>query len=115
MTAKKRSTPPSSERRAAARRHPALGTLCHFNNPAGEPAGPGLVWNLSITGLSVVLRQQLEPGTSWKAKLVNATETYSLPITVRVTHAVPLPTGDFAIGGQFPRTLTADEMMPFLE
>ncbi|HEX5270169.1 MAG TPA: PilZ domain-containing protein [Gemmataceae bacterium] len=102
-----------AERRRAARRLPAHGTVCRLTDADGDELGCGLVWNLSATGVSMLLPLRLEPGTRLAAELVNgAGDTVSVGLTV--VHLSPMRTGDFILGGQFGRTLDEAEMRPFV-
>ncbi len=102
------------ERRAATRRQPALGTVCHLAGDASEELGLGLVWNISRSGVSMLLPRALQPGTVVRADLAAANDAYSLPIKLRVAHVARLQTGDYFLGAQFERELGAEEMQPFL-
>jgi hypothetical protein len=102
--------PATKERRSVARRQPALGTVCRL----GDFGGFGLVWNISPGGVSMLLHDQLEPGATIRAELASAEQGYVLPVTLRVAHVAQLRTGDYMVGGQFDRTLSAEEIRPFL-
>ena len=55
----------------------------------------------------------LEPGTVVRVELFGAGGA-AVARGLRVAHAAPLRTGDFALGGQFDRDLSQEEMQPFL-
>jgi hypothetical protein len=98
----------------APRRQPTLGTVCRLApTPDGE-RWIGLVWNLSASGLSMLLNEALEPGAAVAAELMTESGGSKLPITLKVAHVTRLRTGDYFLGGQFDRPLTGDEMRPFL-
>jgi hypothetical protein len=103
------------ERRVATRRQPALGTVCHLAADAREELGLGLVWNISRSGVSMLLHRHLDPGTVVRADLAAANNGYSLPVTLRVAHVARLRTGDYFLGAQFDRELGAEVMQRFLE
>ena len=63
---------PTADRRGAARRQPALGTICYLASSAGDNLGTGLVWNISPSGLSLLVHRRLEPGTTVRADLMAA-------------------------------------------
>jgi hypothetical protein len=98
----------------AARRQPTLGTVCRLAGDAREELGLGLVWNISRSGVSMLLPRPLEPGAVVRADLAAANDAYSLPIKLRVAHVARLQTGDYFLGAQFARELRAEEMQPFL-
>lgn len=101
------------DRRAATRRQPTLGTVCRLTAPNGDDLGTGLVWNLSARGISLLLERRLEPGLLVQAELLG-TGGAAVARGLRVAHAAALRTGDFALGGQFDRDLSQEEMRPFL-
>lgn len=100
--------PSVENRRAHPRRQPAADTVCRLD------AAPdlGLVWNISAGGVSMLLRDELARGATVRGQLESAGS--ALPVTMRVAHVARLQTGDYIIGGQFDRLLTADEMRPFV-
>jgi len=99
------------DRRAAVRRQPTVGTVCRLDSKSG---GVGLVWNISTGGVSMLLSDSVDRGATVKGVLATATEEFSLPVSVRVTHVAPLQAGDYLVGGQFDRPLRADEMRHFV-
>jgi hypothetical protein len=102
-----------AERRRARRRRPAQGTVCRLTDAEGRAIGCGLVWNLSTTGISILLNLRLPPETRVGAELANA-DGDTLRLDLRVVHLKALRTGDFVIGGQFGRPLDEDELRPFV-
>jgi CheY-like chemotaxis protein len=105
---------PAANRRVAVRHHPMVGTLCRVDAPSGLQPHLGLVWNLSSSGLSMVLHEPVPAETSLQAELKTADRSGSLPITLQVVHVHPIGTGDFYLGAQFDRPLDPDELHPFL-
>ena len=102
-----------AERRRAARRRPAHGTVCRLTDADGDEIGCGLVWNLSTTGVSMLLNLRVEPGTQLFAELANAAGDV-VRVGLSVVHLSPLRTGDFILGGQFSRVLDEFELRPFV-
>jgi len=102
------------ERRTAPRRQPALGTVCTLASDAGEQLGLGLVWNISRSGVSMLLHRRLEPGTAIRGELSGRSDTSRLRVTFHIAHVKELRTGDYFVGGQFDRSLEMKEMLPFL-
>jgi hypothetical protein len=102
-----------AERRRAVRRRPAQGTVCRLTDADGDDLGCGLVWNLSATGVSMLLHLRLEPGTQLTAELVNAAGDV-VCVGLNVVHLSRLRTGDFVLGGQFSRPLCESEFLPFV-
>lgn len=103
---------PASDRRIAPRRQPALGTVCRLR-PDDGPA-LGLVWNISSTGISMLVSEPRTPGGLIPGDLETMTRGATLSVTLRVVHVRQLETGDYILGAQFARPLTADEMTPFV-
>ena len=114
MPAAALTTPNVQERRFAARRQPTMGTVCYLASHSGDNLGMGLVWNLSSTGISMLLHRGLESGTTVLAQLATMNADFTLPLTLRVAHVALMRTGDFILGGQFSRELTETEMGNFV-
>lgn len=104
---------PPTDRRIAPRRQPAMGTVCRLDEGAATPA-LGLVWNISTTGLSLLLPDPRDSGTTIAGRLEAEVGGHVLPVRFRVIHVKKLGTGDYFIGAQFDRPLTDDEMRPFV-
>ncbi len=97
-------------RRAAVRRQPALGTVCHL----GDSAALGLVWNLSVTGVSMLLHEPVQPAAHLSAMLATLDGRSALPVQLHVVHLRRLRTGDYFLGAQFEQALPAEDLQPFL-
>jgi hypothetical protein len=102
-----------AERRRAARRLAAHSTVCRLIDADGDEVGCGLVWNLSTSGVSMLLHLRVEPGTQLAAELSNAAGD-TVRVGLGVIHLSRLRTGDFVLGGQFSRTLDESELRPFV-
>lgn len=115
MSADQPAANPPAERRVAPRFQPAFGTVCRLNRPSpdGTPA-LGLVWNISETGVSMLLADPPERGTQLDAELTTEFGGAGLPVALRVVHVREMPMGDFFLGAQFARPLAPDELKPFL-
>lgn len=74
----------------------------------------GLVWDISQTGISMLTPAALDAGVVVAGELTTVEGGDALPVLLRVVHCRRVPTGDFAIGAQFFRRLSAGEMTPFL-
>jgi hypothetical protein len=96
---------PPVERRAAPRRQPTVNTICRLNSPDGGPQPLALVWNISTTGISVLVPEPRTPGTV----LENMR-----PVRMHVIHCKKLETGDYALGARFEQPFTEDELKPFV-
>jgi hypothetical protein len=102
-----------AERRRAARRRPTHETVCRLTGPGGEEVGRGLVWNLSASGVSLLLSLPLEPGTHVAVELTGAGGA-TVHNGLSVVHLNRLRTGDYVLGGQFSRPLGEVELRPFV-
>jgi hypothetical protein len=107
------STPPV-ERRVAPRRQPAMNTVCRFDTSSAGPQALALVWNISITGISVLVPEPTPTGTILTGYLDTMDGEQLRPITLRVIHCKRLETGDFALGARFAQPLSEEELKPFV-
>lgn len=73
-----------------------------------------LVWNISETGMSLLVAEPPKPGTEVVGLLTTEGGAPGLEIGVRVVHVRPVQTGDYCCGAQFTRSLSPEEMRPFL-
>lgn len=105
----------SAERRIANRFQPAFGTVCRFRNRGDSGYRTvGLVWNISETGVSMLLADPPKRGAELDAELTSELSNTGLPVTLRVVHVREMPIGDFFLGAQFDRPLEPDELKRFL-
>lgn len=104
---------PSAERRAAPRRQPAMGTVCHYDLDEDRVA-TGLVWNISTSGVSMLATAPKEPGSGVRGVLETIRGRHPLPVEMTIVHVKLLETGDYLIGAHFDRPLTETEMKPFV-
>jgi hypothetical protein len=105
---------PTVNRRSAPRRQATLGTICRLSAASAKAVRLGLVWNLSSSGVSMLIDEAPETGTVVSAVLATVDETRSLPVTLRIVHVRAIRTGDYFLGAQFDRPLEPGEMRPFL-
>ena len=98
------------ELRSAARRQPALGTVCRLD----PGPGVGLVWNISEGGLSMLVQDAPARGSAMRGVLSTSSDGFALPVGMRVAHVARIATGDFVVGGQFDQPLAPDELRHFL-
>jgi hypothetical protein len=102
------------DRRIAQRFQPAFGTICQLDRTDSDQPIVGLVWNVSRTGVSMLLADPPERGTVLSGALMIESGGPSLPISLRVVHVRTVTTGDFLLGGQFSKPLEPDELKLFL-
>lgn len=103
-----------ADRRSSARRQPAVGTVYRMEPTRTREPAVGLVWNISASGLSMLLSESREPGDVLDGRLTTGNNCHDLAIQFQVAHVRLLDTGDYFVGGQFDHRLTDDEIRPFL-
>ena len=104
------------DRRIAPRLRPALGTTCRFDAVEGKP-GPasGLVWNISLTGVSILVGTTAKLGEILTGELALDDGKTTMPVLLRVVHNKTVPLGDYLMGAQFLRELTPAELEQFVD
>jgi PilZ domain len=102
-----------AERRRAVRRQPTQNTVCRLTDLHGDEIACGLVWNISATGVSMLLNVAVAPGTLIGADLRNAAGQ-TVRTGLSVVHLSPLRTGDYVLGGQFSEPLSESELRQFV-
>ncbi len=107
-------TAPAVNRRTAPRRQATLGTICRLTDGPATAARLGLVWNISASGVSMLIDDPPQAGTVLPAVLATVDERGTLPVTLRVVHVMPIRTGDYFLGAQFEQPLEPAQMRPFL-
>jgi len=108
-------TESSTDRRRAARFQPAFGTICHFRRHGEEgERRTGLVWNISETGVSMLLSDPPARGAELDGELTTESGVNRLPVKMVVVHIKKMPHGDYFLGGHFEQPLTPDELQRFL-
>lgn len=107
--------PTTNTRRGAPRFQPAFGTVLRLNpgDGGGRPT-VGLVWNISQSGVSLLLAEQPVRGAELDAELTTESDSPGLSVAVRVVHIREMPNGDYFVGAQFTRHLGQEELKRFL-
>jgi hypothetical protein len=91
-----------------------MGAICRLETtPDGKPE-VGLLWNLSATGVSMLVHTPREAGTIITGALETLTGNHTLVVTGRVVHIKKLETGDYFMGAHFTHPITDHEMKPFV-
>jgi len=103
---------PPAERRIA-HRQPAVATICRLGGEAEKPS-TALVWNISNSGVSMLVPRPLEPGSGVRGVLETIRGRNPVAVEMRVVHVKLLGTGDYWMGAHFDRPLTDAEMKPFI-
>jgi hypothetical protein len=107
-------SPAEVDRRVAPRFQPAFGTIYRLEGAGSQDVQVGLVWNLSQTGVSMLLPEPPQKGGVVTGELTNESGGPAISIAVRVVHVRELSTGDFLLGAQFARPLASEEVQSFL-
>jgi hypothetical protein len=105
--------PPGQDRRVAPRRRPAMGTICRLDAPDGGPV-LALVWNISRSGVSMLLSSPIPAGTRLSGILELMAGDTMQRVAMTVVHLKQLDTGDYYIGAHFDEPLTDELMKPFV-
>lgn len=102
---------PPAERRAAPRFRPAFGTVCRLG-----PAWPrvGLVWDISETGVCMLLGDPPAAGGEIDAVLAADGSEAGVSVRLKVAHVQEVATGDYLLGARFARPLAPDQLAPFV-
>lgn len=101
---------PTTERRIAPRFQPTLGTVCRLR----DREQVGLVWNISRTGISMMMADPPPAGSVVQAVLTSEGSREGLPLVLHVVHVKEADTGDFLLGARFETPLEWEQMRPFL-
>lgn len=105
--------PSSGAERRVAHRQPAVGTVCRLGDGAVSPSR-ALVWNISTSGVSMLVPSRLEPGSGVRGVLETIRGRNPVVVDMHVVHVKQLETGDYWMGAHFDRPLTPAEMQPFV-
>ena len=90
-----------------------MGTVCRLDSENGGPAALALVWNISTTGISVLVADSRPTGAVLSGYLEKTEGDHMHRVAMRVIHTKKLETGDYFLGAHFDRPLSADELKPF--
>src|SRR3954447_23479051 len=101
---------PATERRIAPRFRPTVGTICRLRD-SGQVA---LVWNISFTGISMMVGEPPPVGSVIRAELTSEGGRTGLPLVLHVVHVRQADTGDYLVGARFDVPLMPGQVQPFL-
>jgi hypothetical protein len=91
-----------------------MGTICRLDSEDGGPAALALVWNISSSGISVLVADPRPTGTLLCGFLEKTEGDHMHRVAMRVIHMKKLDTGDYFLGAHFDQAMTADELKPFV-
>ena len=98
---------PTTDRRYSDRFLPTATTFCRTSS-----GGEGVVWNVSATGLGMLIGFPPEPGQTLALELSNCAE--SLFLAAKAVHVRQLEGGGFFVGLRFACPLDRHQMEPFV-
>ena len=105
---------PMLERRRTVRRQVAAGTVFRIPSNPDNTKVVGLVWNISTSGVSMLLGNSHQRGETIRGELGTMDNRFKLPIAVQVAHVRQIQTGDYFVGAQFEQRLSDEQLRPFL-
>lgn len=107
--------PPGAERRTAVRYYPSgSDTFTHMSAVVEGLSGTTRVRNISATGISLIVDQDLDPEAEVQLQLRNLSKLFSCRLPLRIVYMVERPSGEWIVGGAFARKLTDQEMKALL-
>jgi hypothetical protein len=102
------------ERRNGKRVAPMQRTLCLLHKDGADERATSVVKNLSLKGVGVVAERGYELGEIVHALLVNASHTFSVAVDLKVVRCFRVADQEFFVAGPFTRSLTHEEVVPFI-
>lgn len=103
-----------SERRGSKRIVPVHRTLCLISASGDTESMTGVVDNLSNQGIALLAERAYPLGALLHLRLVNAAHMFSLEVEMKVVRATRIGYDHYVIAGAFVRTLSHDEVVPFI-
>jgi len=104
---------PATDSRGERRYQSTFGTVCYLDRTPSKHDG-GLVWDISTSGVGLLLPFAPAKGQVFSLLLTTEDGRAAVSVSIRVAHVRQLSTGDFFVGGRFDRTLSANEIGPFV-
>ncbi len=105
---------PRPERRQVKRLYTTHKTPCLFETPDGADRISAWVYDVSTMGIGILAQRAIPPGTTLRTLLVNASHTCALPVEVKVVRCLRAARGNFLLGGTFTRSVSHEELVPFI-
>jgi hypothetical protein len=100
----------AEERRAAQRFTCNLQTTGHTLGPRGGNTWVATITNISSTGIGLIHRCRVKPGTVLVIKLQSNSQKLSRPLPVRVMHATPQENEEWLLGCAFVRKISEEDL-----
>jgi hypothetical protein len=98
------------ERREVERFPPEPSSICRVVSDTQDEAARATVRDLSTTGIGLLVRQPIKPGSVLILSLEVRECRLPRPLPVRVMHAAPADEGNWLVGCQFVRRLSEPEL-----
>jgi hypothetical protein len=100
----------SIDRRVSTRYPCNLATSCRMAALVAGDAFAGRVRNISIGGISLVLRHPCESGAELTLELRSNFRHFTRTVKIRVCYCVEHPSGDWIVGAAFTQPLCDEEV-----
>ncbi|MFL5241503.1 MAG: PilZ domain-containing protein [Gemmataceae bacterium] len=102
------------ERRAAPRYECNLQTTGHVLGPKGGNAWVATITNISATGIALLHRGRIKPGTVLVITLQSNNHKLSRPMPVRVMHATAKENDQWLLGCAFVRKMNEEDLQTLI-
>jgi hypothetical protein len=102
------------ERRGTPRFECNLQTTGHILGPRGGNTWVATVTNISATGIALLHRCRVKPGTVLVITLQSKSQKLSRPMPVRVMHATPKDDGHWLLGCAFVRKICEEDLQTLI-
>ena len=106
--------PAVSDRRIAQRFPVKVQATGHILGPRGGNTWVATITNISATGIGLLHRCRVKPGTVLVIKLQGNNQRVSRPLPVRVMHATPQDNDEWLLGCAFVRKISEEELQTLI-
>ena len=107
--------PSDIERRVATRFPCPLTTSCRLLAAMRGGPSPVRVRNISATGISLVVPQAYDPGTTMPVELKSVSRNVSRTVEIAVVYCIDHPSGEAILGGAFTAPLSEEDLRIFVK
>lgn len=97
----------NADRRSSVRFQPSSSTACYT-----ESGGEGVLWDISATGLSMLVDTSPLLGVTLTVEVTSAWRV--LTVRAQVAHVMQVAAGDYFVGMEFASPLPPEEIEPFV-
>lgn len=103
-----------SDRRQATRYTCNVSATGHILGPRGGASWVATITNISATGIGLIHRAKVKPGTVFVIKLQSGNQKLSRPLPVRVMHASPIGNEEWLLGCAFVRKINEEDLQSLI-